>query len=383
MKIALLTGGKDRPYAYGLLRELLARGVDVACVGNDELAACPVAGTGRLEFHNLVRYQGPDHAVAKIWRVLSYYCRLIVFAARTDAKLFHILWFRKFPWFERIVFVAYLRVLRKKIVFTAHNVDDRARDGTNGGFVDRLSLTYFYRTVDHVLVHTPRMRQELAETFDVSPDRITPVPFGINDVIPTFALSRSAAKIRLAFAPTDRVILFFGTIAPYKGVEDLIRAVAALVDENRFRLVIAGPLKDRTCEPYWRRLQALIEDLGLAEHVRTEIRHIPDSDVGLFFSGCDVCVLPYRRIYQSGVLALSYAQGLPVIAADVGSLAEDVLEGETGFVFRARDVIDLTAKLKMYFSSDLFLDLDGRRHEIQEFGMERFSWSRNAERTCA
>lgn len=384
MKVALLTGGQDPPYARGLLRELLARGIHVACVGSDELADCQAAGTGRLEFHNLVGRQGPTNLMAKAWRVLAYYGRLVVFAAGTDARLFHILWFRKFPWLERILFNAYFKLLGKKLVFTAHNVDDQARDGQEGGFVDRLSLTFLYRTVDHVFVHTERMKHELVAEFTVAKDKVTVVPFGINDVVPASTASRSAARRQLDLEPDARVLLSFGHIAPYKGIEDLIRALAKLVEEDkRFTLVVAGRVKDRSCQPYWNALEALIDELHLAGHVRKEIRHIPDEDVGLFFRASDVSVLPYRRVYQSGVLALSYAQGLPVVAADVGSLREDVIEGETGFVFHPGDVLDLASKVRTYFASHLFKDLEARSSKIREYGVERFSWTRNAEGTCA
>jgi hypothetical protein len=77
MKVALLTGGQDPQYARGLLRGLLARGIDVACVGSDELASCDIVSSGRLEFHNLVGSQRTDHFIAKAWRVLRYYGRLV------------------------------------------------------------------------------------------------------------------------------------------------------------------------------------------------------------------------------------------------------------------------------------------------------------------
>src|SRR5438105_2183301 len=108
MKIALLTGGKDPHYARGLLRELLGKGVDVALIGSDELADFQNAGTGHLELHNLVGSRDPDDClIVKAWRVLRYYGRLLTFAAGTDASLFHILWFRKFPYFERTLLKAY------------------------------------------------------------------------------------------------------------------------------------------------------------------------------------------------------------------------------------------------------------------------------------
>lgn len=383
MKVALLTGGKDLPYACGLLRQLLARGVDVVCIGNDELANCEVGGPGLLEFHNLVGSQEPAGLPTKIWRVLRYYGRLVVFAARTDAKVFHILWFRKFPWVERTLLNAYFKLLGKKVLFTAHNIDDRARDGRKGRLVDRLSLAFLYRIVDHVFVHTRKMKRELVETFHVGAHRVTVVPFGINDVVRASAASRTVAKQQWGFGPDARVLLFFGNIAPYKGVEDLLRGMARLVEEDlRFTLILAGQVKDKSCEPYWRELEALIDECRLGGCVRKEIRYIPDDDVGLLFRASDVAVLPYRRIDQSGVLALSYAQGLPVIASDAGSLKEDVIEGETGLTFRAGDVVDLVEAIRTYFASDLYRDLDARSEKIIGYGAEQFSWESNAELTC-
>jgi glycosyltransferase involved in cell wall biosynthesis len=210
------------------------------------------------------------------------------------------------------------------------------------------------------------------------------VPFGINDVIPTSRLTRAAARERVGFGPDEQVLLFFGNIAPYKGLEDLIRALARLIeDDKRFRLIIAGPVKDRSCEPYWARLERLMDELCVTGHVRKDVRYLPDDEVGNFFKAADVSVLPYRRIYQSGVLALSYAQGVPVIVADVGSLPGDIVEGETGYVFHSGDVSALVEAIRAYFSSALFHDLEMRRESILAYGGERFSWAANADRTCA
>jgi muconolactone delta-isomerase len=103
VKVALLTGGKDAHYMLGLLGELAARGIEVALVGDDELADAEDTQRGRVKLHNLVGgLDSEDGLLAKVWRVASYYARLVAFAARTDGKLFHILWFRKFPLAERL-----------------------------------------------------------------------------------------------------------------------------------------------------------------------------------------------------------------------------------------------------------------------------------------
>jgi D-inositol-3-phosphate glycosyltransferase len=85
-------------------------------------------------------------------------------------------------------------------------------------------------------------------------------------------------------------------------------------------------------------------------------------------------VLPYRHIYQSGVLFLGYSFGLPVIAADVGALREEIVEGKTGFVFKPEDPVDLAATIKRYFASDLFANLSSRRAGIRDSALELHSW---------
>jgi glycosyltransferase involved in cell wall biosynthesis len=102
--------------------------------------------------------------------------------------------------------------------------------------------------------------------------------------------------------------------------------------------------------------------------------YIPDEDTELYFKAADVLVLPYRHIYQSGVLFLGYSFGLPILAADVGSLKEEIVEGKTGFVFRAEDSDDLAATIERYFASDLFVNLSSRRQEIINYATEQHSW---------
>ena len=385
MKVALLTGGKDPHYARGLGRALAGEGVHVAMVGGPQEMVVVETGPGRVVLHDLVGDQDPMAGwLAKATRVMKYYIALLIFIARTDVRLFHILWFRKFPQVERVLLPLYLKLFGKKLAFTAHNVDDHARDGRAGGLFYKLSLRCLYSRADHLFVHTDSMKLELSAEFGVEQNRVTVVPLGINDVIPAATTTRSIAREKLGFDLDARVLLFFGNIAPYKGVEDLIRALGELVrDDDRFTVVLVGRVRNRSCRGYWHELEHLIAKLSIADHVRKEVRYVPDGDVGLFFRAADVSILPYRRIYQSGVLGLSFAQGLPVIAADVGSMKEDVVEGETGLLFRSGDAGDLAAKIRIYFGSDLFKDLQVRRGKIIAYGSERFSWNSNAARTYA
>jgi glycosyltransferase involved in cell wall biosynthesis len=111
--------------------------------------------------------------------------------------------------------------------------------------------------------------------------------------------------------------------------------------------------------------------------------YIPDEETEVYFKAADVLILPYKEIYQSGVLFLAHSFGLPVIASDVGSLKDDIVEGKTGFLFHPEDSSDLARALDRYFASGLYANLGARRRDIQEFAAERHSWDTVAQITMS
>lgn len=140
-----------------------------------------------------------------------------------------------------------------------------------------------------------------------------------------------------------------------------------------YRLIIAGrPAKGS--EDYWEEIQCVIRDMPTPGRVILRSEYIPDQEMEIYFKAADVLVLPYTEIFQSGVLFLGYSFRLPVIATDVGSFREDIIEGKTGFLCKACDPADLARAIEMYFESDLFKCLDRRRQEIRDYAEARYSW---------
>jgi glycosyltransferase involved in cell wall biosynthesis len=129
-------------------------------------------------------------------------------------------------------------------------------------------------------------------------------------------------------------------------------------------------------------IQKKISSSGVSDRITQRIEYVPDEQTELYFKAADVLVLPYTHIFQSGVLFLGYSFGLPVIAADVGSLKDEIVEGRTGFVSRPQDSSDLVAVLEKYFSCDLYLDLDSKRQAIRDYANERYSWAKVATMTA-
>jgi D-inositol-3-phosphate glycosyltransferase len=371
--MALLTGGSDRPYVFGLTMSLMCKGAAIDLIGSDELDLPEFRSKLGLNFLNLRGCNRPDVSfLEKVFRVSTYYAKLIRYAATSQPKIFHILWNNKFELFDRTLLMLYYRLLWKRIVLTAHNVNAGKRDFKDTR-LNRLTLRIQYRLTHHIFVHTDKMKDELIEEFGVPGVRVTVIPFGINNAVPNTSLTSAAAKQRLGLCNDEKTILFFGRITPYKGLEYLITAFEQVLalDQN-YRLVIAGN-PDR-CEGYWRAIRDGIREYEAKGQVLLEANFIPDNETEVYFKAADVVVLPYRDIYQSGVLFLGHSFGLPVVAADVGSLKDEIVEGKTGFVFKPEDPIDLARALRQYFASDLYADLSNRRGEIRAYTNERHSW---------
>lgn len=156
--------------------------------------------------------------------------------------------------------------------------------------------------------------------------------------------------------------------------------ILAKQDKN-YRLIIAGEAEKRN-EDYLNEIKRLIpSELMRDERILLKAQFIPDEDVELYLKAADVMVLPYNQIFQSGVLFLGYSFGLPVVATDVGSFKEEVIEGQTGFMARPGDPTDLARAINDYFSSDLYKDLDKTRAEIKEHADTHHSWAAVAELT--
>jgi D-inositol-3-phosphate glycosyltransferase len=376
-QIALLTGGGDKPYALGMAAALASAGMVVDFIGSADLCAPEVTGNPRINFLNLRGDQRPEASlVARMTRVLRYYAKLISYAASARPKLFHILWQNKFELFDRTLLLLYYRLLGKRLVFTAHNVNARKRDG-NDSWLNRLSLRLQYRLLDHIFVHTKDMKTELCAEYRVPTSRVSVIPFGINNTVPNTRLSRGEAKRHFGLDTSDKTMLFFGNIAPYKGLEYLVAAFAEVSKQDpSYRLIIAGRLKGR--ESYWREIDQMILSNGVGDLVVQRIEYVPDRDTELYFKAADVLMLPYTRIFQSGVLFLAYSFGLPVIASDSGSLKEEVVAGKTGFIHEAKNPAALARAIRSYFGSDLYRDLDRNRELIRDYANERNSWTKVA-----
>jgi glycosyltransferase involved in cell wall biosynthesis len=182
-------------------------------------------------------------------------------------------------------------------------------------------------------------------------------------------VDKQEARIKLSIPPDKKVILFFGLIRGYKGLDLLIEAMKKLDDSHL--LLIAGEVYGK-----FDKYNELIEKYSLQNKIKLNLKYIPDKELPLYFSAADVCVLPYRSGTQSGIVAVSYYFRLPVIVTDTGGLKEMVEEGKTGLVV-SKPEPELLAH-----AIDKFMKIKDNSHfeeNIEKFRQEH-SWKSFAEK---
>jgi D-inositol-3-phosphate glycosyltransferase len=134
-------------------------------------------------------------------------------------------------------------------------------------------------------------------------------------------------------------------------------------------------------EAYREEIQQTVDKEFKRGQITLRIQFIPDAEMELYLKAGDVMVLPYREIFQSGILFLAYSFGLPVVATDVGSFREEIVEGSTGFLCKADEPAELSKAIETYFESDLYKNLGVRRQGIKDYADANHSGNAVAELT--
>jgi glycosyltransferase involved in cell wall biosynthesis len=230
---------------------------------------------------------------------------------------------------------------------------------------DTILTSYFNGAVDAYLVMSEQVKSDLQQLGIRKETVLLPHPlfdhFGER-------VDRLQARNALKLDPNRRVLLFFGFIRHYKGVDILLEAMTdPRIREMDCQLIIAGEFYEDE-EPY----RQFIRTHKLEGTVRVDNHFIPESQIAWYFSAADVLVQPYRHATQSGVTPLAMHFDLPMIVTDAGGLKEMVADGETGLVV-AQDPAALAEGILNYFN----LGKDHFRGHIPSF-KGQFSWNKLA-----
>jgi glycosyltransferase involved in cell wall biosynthesis len=215
------------------------------------------------------------------------------------------------------------------------------------------------RHADLLVTHARHQRRELAA-------------LGLDDIPtleafhPRFVASDFAERPSRAAIRTERrrqgdpslLLICFGAVRPYKGVDLALDALARVDPALSVRLIVAGRFWSGDA-PYRRQ----VARLGIDDRVELRNRYVSNDEAALLFSAADAALLPYRSASQSGVVQLAFAHGCPVIATSVGGLPDAVLDGEDGILCPTDDPAALAQAIERMADESERFKAAVRRHE--------------------
>jgi glycosyltransferase involved in cell wall biosynthesis len=153
-------------------------------------------------------------------------------------------------------------------------------------------------------------------------------------------------RTELGFDKSNKILLFFGYVRKYKGLDILINALRPLVDwDQQIRLLVVGEFYEDTNQ-YLKQ----INELDLESYIKIISDYVPNEAVNKYFEISDVVVLPYRSATQSGILNIAYGAHKPVVVTRVGGLAESVEDTVTGIIVENATKEEICEGIKKFFS---------------------------------
>jgi glycosyltransferase involved in cell wall biosynthesis len=189
---------------------------------------------------------------------------------------------------------------------------------------DTLFTKYFASSIDGFVTMSEKVKNDV-KLFSHKPTLVSPHPIfdHFGSTIPTLQ-----ARTQLGLGENDKIILFFGYIRKYKGLDLLIQAMKDIrIQQLGIRLLVVGEFYD-TAQPYI----DLVNDLALQNQITFYDQFVPDQEVTNYVSAADFIIQPYKNATQSGVTPLAYHFSKPMLVTNVGGLADTVPHLKVGVV---------------------------------------------------
>lgn len=324
----------------------------------------------------------PSNRLGRLWRKLTWTLRRGVRAIRlvlmwiglTNYLLAirpDIVQFGKINFPFEAIFLARLR--RRGLVLAQINHEFERRE-SSGVFARRLDQMYAstYQNFSAIFFHANENRDRFLAKFNVPREVTHIIPHGNQELFRKLAERKSAGvnlRDKYGLEEGAPVVVFFGVIAPSKGLPDLIDAFSYVAQQSAAKLVVAGyPSKYVNLND----IQNQIDRLGVSERIILDARYLPNEEISELMDLATVVAFPYRSSTQSGALQVAYIFGRPVVTTSVGGLPDVVEEGKSGFLVPPRSPEALAEKILLLLKDPALAARMGEyaRHLAET----RYSW---------
>ena len=283
-------------------------------------------------------------------RFIRYFFNFISVMYKIKKKNCNIVHIHQFHFsFLYILNIILLKTLGVKLILTLHDVESFDTNKKKKYIFFEKKINSF---INHFIVHNNY-------SFDILSKKINPTSISIikhGNYIPF------VKKIEKENHTNKFTILFFGQIKKVKGLDIFLKALVLLKERNiYFNVLIAGRIWRDDFSFY----QNIIDENNLQDCVKLDIRFIPDEELHSLFELSNLVILPYRSIYQSGVLLKSMSYGRAVLCSDLPPFKEILSDGQNGFLFESENPEKLADKLSYIIIN---------KHLIEEVGKAGYDY---------
>ncbi len=375
MKISMIemvsSHGGMNYYDYSLMKSLGKLGNEVTLY-----TSSPLLFNIDNNLHVDLCYEGmfdSKNKIAKLHKFIKGTRIALNKSRRNNVKVIHFQVFAITMLETYIVFKA--KKMGFKVVVTVHDVESFNKENKTG-----LSKT-FYNNVDKIIVHNQISYKTLAsflETIDNTEkiiEKCQIIPHGSYIGLLPDKISKKEAKEKFHINENDFTFLFFGQIKRVKGLDILLKAFSQLLQQynSNVKLIIAGKIWKDDANIY----NSIIAENNLSSHLIMDIKYIKDEDIVNYYSAADCIVLPYKKIFQSGVLLMAQSYRLPVIVSDLLGMTEIVSDEENGFIFKSESINDLEKTLEKVMQ---YPDLERIEKRAYDKLLKEYNWDLIAEK---
>jgi len=353
-------GGSFHFYAFGQAIGLVNNGVNVSLYTNNETANPKISGVKFFTFYKNI-FKNNFRIISGINWILG--TIFSVFHARfSGISIFHFhIFYTNFLVLFNLLFV---KILFGKVVLTVHDVSSFSNSSNS-----LIITNMIYKLTDRIITHNQFSKSELVNVNADLSSYISIVPHGNYIPFINIQFNKEKSRKQLAIPNNRRVLLFFGMIKKVKGLEILLSALKGVVKENPdVLLVIAGKPWENNFSLY----QNIIDENNLSDYILLHTKFIQQEDVEHYYCASDLVVLPYTKIYQSGVLMMTLSFERPALVSDLPPLTEIISDNENGFLFKTENMSDLTNKLNSILLDEVLMERV--RFKGVEFIKKKHDW---------
>lgn len=229
---------------------------------------------------------------------------------------------------------------------------------------DKMFTRYFIKPIDAFITMSEKVVADLKLFAKNKPAKLLPHP--LYDNFGTI-ISKKEARKKLGIPEEDKVILFFGFIRKYKGLDILLNAFKQVIQKQEIKnlkLLIAGEFYEDE-----KNYKELLNDPEIKDHLILHTHFIENADVKFYLCAADCVIQPYRNATQSGVTPLSYHFEKPMIVTNVGGLPSMITDKKTGLIAES-NAESIAKKIEEYFEFEEDFFLPHLREEKKKYSWE-------------